>query len=78
MKPLTKPLHFLNALAILIQDFEQMHGLPDANCRSLCMLWLNHLLMKNGFRRNAKEPNAFDAFAINELIEEIMTAWQTR
>ncbi|MDX1901729.1 MAG: Fic family protein [Gammaproteobacteria bacterium] len=63
----------LYAIIIFIQSCEQLHPFYDANCRTFCMLLLNHLLMRNGFPPAIlTNPNRFDAFSRDELLIDVL------
>lgn len=68
-EPILKLIHIIH----LIRDLEQLHPFNDANCRTLCVLYCNYLLITNGFPP-AMLPNAnhFDAFSTLELLEDLI------
>jgi hypothetical protein len=73
IKTIISPLEKIRCIAEVIQDLEQKHPFDDVNCRTICMLTLNHLLLQNGFPLAIlKDANRFDAYSIDELIEEII------
>jgi len=67
----------LKLIVAFIQDCEHLHPFADANCRTFCMLLLNHLLMKHSFPPAIlADPNRFDAFSNAELVEEVIQGMQ--
>ena len=63
----------LNAIVTLIQSLEQLHLFNDANCRTLCMLLLNHLLLMNGLPLCMQaNPNRFDMCSHQELVQSVI------
>jgi hypothetical protein len=63
----------IKAIVILVQDLEQLHPFYDANCRTICMLLLNHLLLQNQLPpAMLEDPNHFDGFAVDELVEKVI------
>lgn len=63
----------LNAIVTLIQSLEQLHLFNDANCRTLCMLLLNHLLLMNGLPLCIQaNPNRFDMCSHQELVQSVI------
>lgn len=55
-----------------IQTIEHLHPFLDGNGRTFCTIILNKVLLENGFRPVILEnPNRFDGFAPDELIQEI-------
>ncbi len=61
----------LRAIINFIQDCEQIHFFADLNCRTFCMNLLNFLLLNHGFPTAIlHDPNWFDGFSVDELIEE--------
>lgn len=67
------PIERLKAIILFIQSCEQLHPFADGNCRTFCMLLLNHLLLKNGFPPAILEdPNRFDLFSQSELLNEVI------
>ncbi len=63
----------LRAIVSFIKRAEQLHPFLDANCRTLCMLLLNHLLIKHGFPLAIlPDPNRFDMCSVDELVEDVM------
>ena len=71
------PLCKLTIIIQFIQNCEQLHPFQDANCRTFCMLLLNHLLMKNGFPPAILDnPNQFDMYAKNEILHMVLNGMQ--
>ena len=63
----------LRAMVSFIQQCEQLHPFLDGNCRTFCMLLLDHLLIKNGFPPAIlQNPNRFDARSQNELFDDVV------
>jgi hypothetical protein len=63
----------LNSIVVLIQSLEQLHMFYDANCRTLCMLLLNHLLLMNGLPLCIQyNPNRFDMCSHHELVQSVI------
>lgn len=57
----------------LVQSCEQLHPFQDANCRTFCMLFFNHLLLRNGLPFAILEnPNEFDLYSRKELLERVI------
>ena len=55
------------------QDLEQNHVFRDGNCRTLGFIILNKLLLQNGLNPCImKNPNRFDGFSEEELIQEVI------
>lgn len=71
------PLEKLRAIVRLVQDLEQLHMFDDGNCRTLCMLLLNHLLINHDFPLCIlQNPNGFDALSEDELIEQVIAGME--
>jgi hypothetical protein len=71
LKKATTPLQKLTLILSHVRDMEQLHPFPDANCRTLCMLYFNHLLILNGFPPCIlPNANRFDGCSIDELISD--------
>lgn len=71
------PIMKLMAIINFIQSCEQLHPFRDGNCRTFCMLLLNHLLMKNGFPPAIlDDPNKFDLCGRNELLHLVLDGMQ--
>lgn len=71
------PMGKLRMIVRLIQDLEQLHMFDDANCRTLCMLLLNYLLINHGFPLCILDnPNCFDANSEDELIEKVIAGME--
>jgi|GEM_PF-1437139 len=67
----------LKLIVAFIQGCEHLHPFADANCRTFCMLLINHLLMKHGFPPAIlADPNRFDAYSPAELVEEVIQGMQ--
>lgn len=67
----------LEAIIDLVQACEQLHPFSDGNCRTFCMLLLNHLLIKNGFPLAIlDDPNRFDMHSKDELLDEVIHGMQ--
>jgi hypothetical protein len=59
-----------------VQDIEQLHPFQDGNLRT-CILLLQRLLIQNGFLPvMLEEPNIFDAYDLDTLIEEVKIGMQ--
>jgi hypothetical protein len=70
-KKTTDPLSKLKLIISLIRDLEQLHPFNDANCRTLCILYFNHLLLLNGFPPSIlPNANRFDGCSIDELLSD--------
>jgi hypothetical protein len=55
-----------------IIKLEQLHPFSDANCRTFCMVLLNKLLLDNGFFPALQQnPNKFEGYSTQEMVEEI-------
>lgn len=68
------PLAKLRVIVSFIQTCEQLHPFEDMNCRLFCMVILNYLLADNGFPYVIQaDPNRFDLYSINELVDEMIT-----
>lgn len=68
------PLAKLRVIVTFIQQCEQLHPFEDMNCRLFCMVLLNYLLAKNGYPYVIQaDPNRFDLYGIDELIDEMIT-----
>lgn len=68
------PYDQLRVIITFVQQCEQLHPFYDMNCRLFCMVMLNYLLAQNGFPFAIQiDPNRFDLYAIDELIEDIIT-----
>lgn len=64
----------LRIIVTFTQQCEQLHPFYDMNCRLFCMVLLNHLLAQNGFPYAIQaDPNRFDMYSIDELIDDILT-----
>ncbi len=60
----------LTIIATKIQELEQIHPFPDANCRTLCNILLNWMLIENGFPfALVEDPNYFDLYKVSDLIK---------
>lgn len=74
MSSARSPLEKLRAIVSFAQQCEQLHPFYDMNCRLFNMVILNHLLSQNGFPYVVQEnPNRFDLYSINELIDDMIT-----
>lgn len=63
----------LDVIIQFIQDSEQLHPFLDGNCRTLCMLLLNHLLLQHGFPPVIlDDPNQFDCLSLQELRQKVI------
>ncbi|WP_369007998.1 Fic family protein [Legionella sainthelensi] len=63
----------IKIIAKLVQKLEILHPFTDANCRTFCILLLNKLLLENKLTPVILDnPNRFDGFANQELVQEIM------
>ena len=68
----------LAEIAKCVQRLEQAHLFMDGNARTTGFLVLNKLLLENGFSpAMIADPNRFDAFSINELVQEIRQGQET-
>lgn len=73
IKNANNPIDKLIAIVTFVRDCEQSHPYADGNCRTLCMLLLNHLLMRNGFPPAILDnPNRFDCCSIKGLLAEVV------
>ncbi|MBI2785556.1 MAG: hypothetical protein HYX60_04300 [Legionella longbeachae] len=62
----------LSTIVDCIRSLEVLHPFADANCRTICVLFLNTLLMSEGFLPAiVLNPNKFDGYAIHELVEMV-------
>lgn len=60
-----------------IAHLERIHPFWDANCRTLCVMVLNKELIRHGFPPVILEdPNRFDCFSANELMNEVITGFR--
>lgn len=67
----------LRVIVTFTQLCEQLHPFLDMNCRLFCMVLLNHLLAQNGFPYVIQaDPNRFDLYSIDELIDDMITGMQ--
>jgi hypothetical protein len=67
----------LECIVRLIAQLERIHPFSDGNCRTLCVLVLNRELIRNGFLPVILDnPNRFDGFSIDELMEEVKRGMQ--
>jgi ankyrin repeat protein len=65
----------LRVIAKYIQEFELLHPFPDANGRTFVNLLLNKMLVENNFPPAIfYEPNVFDLYSIDELVDVIKDA----
>ncbi|MGQ3891157.1 Fic family protein [Legionella sp. CNM-4043-24] len=68
-----EPLRKLQIIIRYIQSCEQLHPFADGNCRTFCILLLNHLLIRNGFPFVIlNDPNTFDMFSESELLQNVL------
>jgi hypothetical protein len=75
-KGITDPLKKL-ILIILVRDMEQLHPFDDGNCRTICILYYNHLLISNHFPPSMLvNANRFDGFSIEELLSDTIEGMQ--
>lgn len=59
----------LSAIAHAVQALERIHPFNDVNCRSFCMVFLNILLIQNGFLPALiDDPNKFDGYDCHSLV----------
>ena len=66
--------HIVSMVALL----ERIHPFWDANCRTLCIMVLNKELVRHGFPLTILEdPNRFDSFSNNELMQEVIKGFKT-
>lgn len=62
----------LSCIATLIHELELLHPFTDGNCRTFVFALLPKLLIEQGFTPVILEnPNRFDLFSNQELVEEI-------
>ncbi|KTD05879.1 ankyrin repeat-containing protein [Legionella gratiana] len=62
----------IEAITRCIQELEWLHPFGDANCRTICVLLLNTLLLSQNLNPVIlNDPNRFDGYATKELIDEI-------
>jgi hypothetical protein len=60
-----------------VQRLERIHPFRDCNCRVFCMVFLNTLLMQEGFPPTLLcDPNQFDGYAVFELIQLIRKGFE--
>ena len=63
----------IKSIISLVQDCDQLHPFIDGNIRSFAVIFLNHLLMMNGFPPTIMDdPNHFDGYSVDELVEEVI------
>jgi len=68
----------LAVIAECVRRLEQAHLFTDGNSRTTGFLVLNKLLLENGSSpAMIADPNRFDAFSINELVQEIRQGQET-
>jgi len=71
------PLEKLSAIVYFIQSCEQLHAFSDGNCRTFCMLMFSFLLIRHGLPLAIlNDPNRFDAFSHNQLLQEAVTGME--
>lgn len=59
-------------IVILSQDLDQLHPFNDGNVRTFVILLAQKELLRNNFTPAIWEnPNRFDAFSVNELVQEV-------
>jgi hypothetical protein len=64
----------LRLIARTVQDLEFIHPFKDGNCRVICVLLLNTLLIQNALRPTILfNPNRFDGCDIGTLVRDIRT-----
>lgn len=67
------PLEKISSIVEVIHTLEDIHMFTDANCRTLCMITMNHLLHNLGLPLSfINDANRFDAKSQIELIETII------
>lgn len=67
------PFEKITAMVIFVQNCEQLHPFIDANLRTFVTVFLNHLLIMNGFPPTImKDPNHFDGYSVAELVTEVI------
>lgn len=67
----------LYAIVRYIKKLEILHPFIDANCRTFCMLLLNHELKNNGFGLTIlDDPNDFDGLSLKELVIQVKKGMQ--
>ncbi|MBI2785039.1 MAG: hypothetical protein HYX60_01500 [Legionella longbeachae] len=67
----------LNAIVSCVRRLEIVHPFDDANSRTICVLFLNALLMSNGFIPVILDnPNKFDGYAQHELLNMLKNGMQ--
>lgn len=63
----------IRVIADTIQKLERLHPFEDGNCRTFCMQILNkELLRHNMYPAILFDPNTFDAFSLDEMVQEII------
>ena len=63
----------LYTICRLIATLERIHPFGDGNCRTICVILLNMLLIENGFSfAILNDPNVFDGYSIQELVNEVI------
>lgn len=74
---LDAPMDKLRCIVKVVQKLEQIHLFIDANCRTYCMILLNHLLAVNGLPLCIlPDPNRFDLFSVEELMDDVIRGMQ--
>lgn len=64
----------IRIIADTIQKLERLHPFNDGNCRTFCMHILNkELLRHNMYPTILRDPNTFDAFSLDEMVQEIIS-----
>lgn len=67
----------LRAMAKCCQNLDQSHVFEDGNIRTFVFLVLNKMLLENGMDPVIMEdPNVFDGFSLDELVQEIKNGQQ--
>lgn len=73
MPKLSLSIDKLHCIVKTIRDLKQLHMFVDGNCRTFCMLLLQHLLINNGFPFCIlSDPNRFDTCSLDELAISVL------
>lgn len=66
----------LELIVDVCQKLERLHPFPDGNCRVICNVLLNHLLVRNGMPLTLlNDPNVLDGWSRQEVIQEVKAGW---
>lgn len=67
----------LEHIVDLCQRLERLHPFTDGNCRTICNVFLNHLLVRNGMPLTLlNDPNVLDGWSRDEVIGEVKAGWE--